>query len=243
MMKLRFALAACAGLFVFVSSVAPAEPPIGSRLGDRTRKQEVKDQRDAADIAHQLAGCTLVTHAAAARDLLNARNADDVKKARAELSGEEECFANLNRNDLVEGVQVSFPPDVMRGDIAEELVKRQRAAAAQLQPLPIQKTYVRAWFAFTGRNSSVDEMAACVADTNPSAIMALLDTSPQSTGEGAAFSNLIPYMGPCLVVGAKLEGAREPLRAALAEALYQRLANPSESVAAATAPAAPTGTR
>ena len=238
-MTLRVALLACAGLCV-VSAAAIAEPPIGSRLGDRTMKQQVKDQRDAADIAHQLAGCAVATHASAARDLLDARDAEQVKKDRTQLSGEQECFATINRNDLVDGVQVSYPPDVMRGDIAEELVKRAHTLVAQLQPLPIQKTYSRSWFAFTGRNTSVDEMATCVADTNPAAVLALLDSAPQSPAEGTAFSGLIPYMGPCLVAGTKLEGAREPLRAALAEALYQRMTNPDEGkLTAPPAAAAP----
>ena len=236
-MKLRVALLACASLSVGTASIAPAEPPIGSRLGERTERQQVKDQRDAAAIAHELAGCALATHAAVARDLLNARDKDQVKAARQRLSGEEECFANLARNDLVEGVRVSYPPDIMRGDIAEALVKRQPAAVARLLPLPIQKTYSRSWFAFTGRNLSVDEMATCVAETDPAGVMALLDSTPQSPAEGAAFSSLIPFMGPCLVAGTKLEGAREPLRAALAEALYQRMANPSESAVTQAPPA------
>jgi hypothetical protein len=235
-MILRNSLLACAGVWLTASG-ALAEPPIGSRLGERTERQQVKDQRDAAGIAHELAACALVTHAAAAHDLLNARDKDQVKKARHGVSGDEECFANFARNDLVEGVRVSYPADIMRGDIAEEIVKRQSVAVARLQPLPIQKTYSRSWFAFTGRNLSVDEMATCVAETDPAGVMALLDSTPQTATEAAAFSNLIPYMGPCLVAGTKLEGAREPLRAALAEALYQRMTNPNESIPAPTAPA------
>jgi len=234
-MDLRVALLACAGLFV-LGSAAAAEPPIGSRVGERTIKQKVHDEADAAHVAHELAGCALVTRGSAARELLNARNADAVKESRKRLDGEEECFANIDRNDLVDGVEVTFPPDVMRGDLAEELVKRDHAAAAELRPLPIEKVYARPWYAFTGRDVSVDEMATCVADTNPAAILALLDSAPYSPGEGTAFANLVPYMGPCLRAGTKLAGAREPLRAALAEALYQRLENPSEDVASATAP-------
>jgi hypothetical protein len=46
------------------------------------------------------------------------------------------------------------------------------------------------------------------------------------------FGGLVPFMGPCLRAGTKIEGKR-PLRAALAEALYQRFTNPRESIAAA----------
>lgn len=229
-MKMRVALLACASLLgVLMGSAARPEPPIGSRVGERLSKDQVKDERDAAQAAHELAGCVIAKRGSTGRDLLDARNEDDVKKAKSRMGGEYECLANLPGNDLVEGVAVSYPPDVMRGDIAEELVKRSRSAVVALQPLPIQKVYSRSWFAFTGRNVSVDEMAACVADTDPSGIAGLLDTQPFSEAEGAAFGTLVPFMGPCLRSGTKLEGKREPLRAALAEALYQRLTNPAES--------------
>jgi hypothetical protein len=37
-------------------------------------------------------------------------------------------------------------------------------------------------------------------------------------------------MGQCLVVGTKLTGNRQALRAAFADALYQRLINPAASI-------------
>lgn len=225
-----------AGAAVAVSlssmSASLAEPPIGSRLGDRADRKKVADDRDAIQAAHELAGCIVLKRGSSARELLNARDAKVVKEANARMTGEVDCIANLPEHPLAEGVRVIYPPDIMRGDLTEELLKRDRSAVAQLQPLPIQKTYSRSWFAFTQRHLSVDEMAACVADTNPSAIMALLQSNPLSNEEGAAFGNLMPSMGPCLVAGTKLDAKREALRAALAEALYQRLANPSESVIA-----------
>lgn len=75
-------------------------------------------------------------------------------------------------------------------------------------------------------------MAACVADTNPAAVIGLIGSEPFSGGEDAAFGNLMPVLGQCLVAGTKLDAKREPLRAALAEALYQRATNPNESLAA-----------
>jgi hypothetical protein len=240
-MKLRVASLACAGLFaVAVGCAAGAEPPIGSRVGERLEKQKNQslDDRDAAQAAHQLAGCILAKRGNAGRDLLMVRSEGEVKQLQSRMDGELECLANLPGNDFVEQVGVTFPPDVLRGDLAEELLKRDRRGLAALQPLPIQKVYSRSWFEFTGRDVRVDEMAACVADTGPAAILALVDTQPFSDAEGAAFGNLLPYMGPCLRAGTKLSGKREPLRAALAEALYQRLSNPSESVVAPTRTAA-----
>jgi len=217
--------------FIVVGSAASADPPIGSRLGERLEKQQVRNEHDAAEAAHKLAGCILVKRGSAGRDLLSARSDEEVKRLRGMIGGAYECLVDLPGNDTVEAVSVSYPPDIMRGDIAEELLKRDRAAVAQLQPLPIQKSYARSWFAFTGRDTSVDEMADCVAETDPTGIMLLVDSDPTSGAETAAFSGLLPYMGPCLRAGTKPEGKREPLRAALAEALYQRLKNPGESLA------------
>ena len=220
------------GLAAIGAAVA-AEPPIGSRLGDRLERKQVEDQRDAAQAAHQLAGCILAKRGTAARDLLNSRNEEEVKKLNSRIGGEFTCFAVLPGNDFVEGVSVSYPPHIMRGNLAEELLKRNRSAVGQLEPVAIQKIYSRPWFALTGRHVSVDEMAACVADTNPAAIMTLVESEPFTDAENAAFGNLVPFMGPCLTAGTTLGAKREPLRAALAEALYQRVENPGESVAGA----------
>lgn len=228
-----------AALVALIGATAHAEPPIGSRLGERLEKKEVEDQRDAAQAAHQLAGCVLAKRGTAGRDLLNARTEEEVVNLRARISGDYECFAVLPGNDFVEGVAIAYPPDVMRGHLAEELLKRNRQAVAELQPLPLQKVYSRSWFPFTGRHISLDEMAACVADTNPAAVMALMASEPFSRDENAAFGNLMPFMGPCLAAGTKLDAKREPLRAALAEALYQRVTNPSESLVPTAQAAAP----
>ncbi len=212
------------------ASAAAAEPPIGSRLGSRVEKQKAADEKNAVLVAHELAGCLIVKRGSVARHLLDSRDAEEVQKLNSSLTGEVECLANISGNDLVEGVQVNYPTDVMRGDLAEELLRKDERSILQLPAMPIQRTYSRPWFALSGRHDSVDEMAACVASTNPAAVMALVDSTPFSASEDSAFSNLIPLMGPCLVAGTKLDAKREPLRAALAEALYQRLNHPEEEV-------------
>lgn len=221
-----------ASAVLLAGTAAQAEPPIGSRLGERLERKKVQDERDAAQAAQQLAGCILAKRGSAGPDLLAARSEEEVAKLVSRMRGEIDCFAVIPRNAFVEGVAVAYPPDIMRGHLAEQLLIRNRTAVARLQPLPLQRTYSRSWYAFTGRHISLDEMAACVADTNPASIMALMGSEPHSDQENSAFKTLLPAMGPCLVAGTKLTGKREPLRAALAEALYQRLANPAESVVA-----------
>lgn len=216
-----------------VASAALAEPPIGSRLGDRDEKRPVGDEQAAVHAAHQFAGCLVVKRGSSARGLLDTRDQKQAEKFGSQLGGEVDCITNITRNDLVEGVAVNYPYAIMRGDIAEDLIKRNESSVRQLQPLSIERTYSRPWFALTTRNPSVDEMGACVANTDPAAILALIDTEASSSAEDAAFGALIPALGPCLVAGTKLDAKREPLRAALAEALYQRWAHPEENASPA----------
>jgi hypothetical protein len=233
-----FTGAAVAVLLIDVASPAFAgEPPIGSRLGDRTESQKSKDEQKSARTAHELAGCIVVKRGSAAREFLDTRSADQLKKIEPRMNGELDCIANIEGNDLVEGVRVYYPDDIMRGDIAEELLKRNRGKVQGLPSKPIERTYTRPWYAFTGRHVSLDEMATCVADTNPAAIMTLIGAEAFSDEENVALGNLIPLMGPCLVAGTKLDAKREPLRAALAEALYQRVFHPEEAAQPAPEPA------
>jgi len=104
--------------------------------------------------------------------------------------------------------------------------KRDGNGVQALQPLPIQQIYQRNWFAVTGRHVTVDEMGACIADTNPAGVLALARSVPTSKEESAAFTALGPNLGACLRAGTKLQASRQALRAALSEALYQRLHAP-----------------
>lgn len=221
---------ALATSFVWLAPAALAEPPIGSRLGDRLQKKQVTNERDAAEAAHQLAACLLAKRDSAGRDFLAARSQEEVEKLARRLQGSVDCFSVMPRNGFVEAISVTYAQDVLRGNLAEVLLKGSRPAVAQLQPIPVRKRYVRNWFAFSGRHTSVDEMAACVADANPSEVMALIETAPFTDAEDLAVDRLIPDLGPCLQVGTTLDAKREPLRAALAEALYQRFAHPGEAL-------------
>ena len=127
--------------------------------------------------------------------------------------------------------EMSFSMGVMRGTLAEQALLAEPAKVEALQPLPLQqKRYVRAWFAATGRNAAVDEMAACMADTNSVGIMDLLRTLPGISQETAAIGELSPSIGKYLSAGARLDADPRGLRSAVADALYQRASNPSLSM-------------
>jgi hypothetical protein len=118
---------------------------------------------------------------------------------------------------------ISFLSDeaTLRGMIAEAFVKK-NGGAAGLAVKPLQAVYKREWHAITTRPAAVDEMATCVAETNPAGIVAVLRTGHGSPEEVAAIRTISPSLGTCLGVGAKLTANRTAIRSALAEALYHR---------------------
>lgn len=216
-----------------VATTAIADPPIGSRLGERTRRDPVRQEREAALGAHEMARCLVNKANRTVRSFLATLDPAESKRLSAKMTGEYECFSMAEGNDLVEGRMVTFPHDIYRGMLAEWMIKSDDRVFAALAPMPRQLTYSRPWYAVSDRDFSVDEMATCVSETAPAETLALLRTLPYSDAEGAAFGTLGPSLGACLRAGVKVTGNRQSLRAALADALYQRVANPAPPLAAA----------
>ena len=176
--------------------------------------------------AKRMAECIYNRKGVLARQALQAQSAEAANAAISKMMGEVTCFGDDASNDLV-GMRVALiPPDIFRGMLAEAAFKRDGNGVQALQPLPIQQIYQRNWFAVTGRHVTVDEMGACIADTNPAGVLALARSVPTSKEESAAFTALGPNLGACLRAGTKLQASRQALRAALSEALYQRLHAP-----------------
>jgi hypothetical protein len=208
-----------------VAMPAAAEPPLGSRLGDRMRPGRAEDAATAARRGHAFAACMSNKRPIHARRLLAQTDQKGYEKAYKSLvSGEIECFTTAfdDATHVTEGWKLTIPPAVLRGLIAEHLIKRDMASFAALPPLPRQMVYVRPWYAGTTRYDAVDEMATCASETAPAETMALLRTVAYSAAEQAAIGTLAPALGPCLRAGFQLDANRQALRAALAEALYQR---------------------
>ena len=204
-------------------SGAIAEPRIGTRLGDRVKGEPVRDERAAARGAHEMVSCLVNRYQRQVRLLLAATSADQAQKAANRLNGDANCILLFEGNHLVEGVRVSFPPDVFRGMLAEHLLKKDPDRLRLLPQLqPLQQIYVRPWYPATFRDPIVDEMATCVAEVNPAGTFAMLGTEPYGAAESTAMGALTAEFGRCLRAGAKLRANRQALRAALAEALYQR---------------------
>ena len=240
MTVLRTVLFALATVTAVSPAVAQDQPETGTRLAapaSRGITGVSLTSRDQAAGAKRMAECIYNRKGVLARQALLAPNAQSATAALDRLMGEVRCFGDDASNDLV-GMRIALiPRDILRGMLAEAAMNRNKDDVATLQPLPIQQIYQRNWFAITGRHVSVDEMGACIADTNPAGIIALTRTGPMSKEEGAAFASLGGNMHDCLRAGTKLQASRQALRAALADALYQRLNAPAPAPTATTATA------
>lgn len=186
------------------------------------------------DVPQRMAKCLYDRYPEFAQKLLQAAGAREAENAYTVLLQEQACAARILGDR-------DFTPDetlgsihLMRGMLAEQALAGVRTSARSLSALPIhQKQYDRPWFAASGRQPAIDEMAACVADTNPAGVLALIATVPMSAGESAAMARLDPSIKRCLSANLRLMVAPRPVRAALADALYQRVRNPQLSLASA----------
>lgn len=182
--------------------------------------------------AQRYATCLVQSHPDQVRALLHATTADAANRPYQSLADDDRCFSRVFGNQQFSPKDASVSMDMLRGRLAEQELLSESAQVAALQALPLQqKRYIRPWFAATGRHPAVDEMAACMADTDPAGIMAIVRTTPGFADENAAIAAMSPALTKCLSAGTRLDASRQALRAALADALYQRLNNPALSMA------------
>jgi hypothetical protein len=180
----------------------------------------------------QYAACLVQTRPAQVEALLHASSAAAAHNPYYALADDERCFTRIFGNKPFRPEDAGTSMDMLRGRLAEQALLSQSRKVEALEALPLQQQrYVRPWFAATGRHPAVDEMAACMADTDPKAILTLVGTTAGSEDENAAISGLSSSLTKCLSAGTRLDASRQALRAALADALYQRLQNPSLSLA------------
>jgi hypothetical protein len=182
-------------------------------------------QTDLAKAGHKLAQCLYSKRRADVVASLATDSAAEFDRYYRLFSRSQQCGDVGISNADVEGMSFTVPADVLRGMLAEVALGDQKKLYT-LQPVQ-GASYQRGWFAATGRNAAVDEMAVCTADQNPDGVRSLIATAPQSDDEKGAVQSLSPTLGSCLPQGATLNANRQALRAALADALYQRATAPA----------------
>jgi len=173
---------------------------------------------------HRLAQCLYSKRKAEVLAILGATTAEQAQRFATILRTSTACSDVTVTTREIEGGSINAPGDIFRGMLAEAAL---RQIDGGLAPGAALASYQRGWFAATGRDPAVDEMAVCTAEVNPAAVRGLLETTPDSATETAAAQALGATLGPCLPQGATLKANRQSLRAALAEALYHRASSPA----------------
>ena len=216
---------------LILPAATQAEPRLGSRLIEREKAGYAREDSGAVRAAHRFAACMYAKREASVRGLMTSLTPTDQERYGRSLSRLVECNSSVTLSDgtIAEGARFTTSQDVMRGMYAEAILDTIKEDEV-LQPLPSQPSYTRDWFAITGRDVVVDEMAVCVAEQNPAGIKALLATSAETPEELAAVRALTPSLGPCLPQNATLKANRQGLRAALAEALFHRATAPATAM-------------
>jgi hypothetical protein len=180
----------------------------------------------AAVTGHKVAKCIYARRPADVVAALGTTGAAEYQRYYATLSRSPQCREIGIESAEVDGAAVIVPADILRGMLAEQAL----AGATRfrgLQPVQGAASYQRPWFAATGRDATVDEMAVCTVEQNPSAVRMLIDAKPEGNAELEAIRGLSATLGACLPQGATLAANRQSLRAALADALYQRAIAPA----------------
>jgi hypothetical protein len=225
----RLLVLICAALTGLAALPASAqELETGSLVNRRAPKPVGEHSSQRSVLAwHNFSSCIARKRENSVRALLDATTQAEVDKLRPAFTREIECLGAQGGSDFAEGVMLSAPVDIQRGMFAEALLDKM-PHPLNLPALPRVREYHSAWLAVSGRDISVEEMAVCVAATNPAGIEAVIATVAETSQELDAIRALLPSFGPCLVNNVHLTANRQSMRAALAEALYHRAIAPAE---------------
>lgn len=186
------------------------------------------------DAQQRYVACLSEMRPAQVQQLMRASTANAANLPYHALAEDDRCFTRVYGNGAFSPSDV-LSQDMLRGKLAEQALRARASDVGALKALPLQqKRYIRNWFGATGRHPAVDEMAVCMADTDPAGIAALIETSAGSGDESDAITAMGPNLTKCLGAGTRLDASRPALRAALADALYQRLTNPQMSQSPST---------
>ena len=198
------------------------EARIGSRLDPAARVATNTDKGNHDATMFRFVQCAVSRREARMRGIVDARTEPEYQSALGGLSDVQRCAIGAYVDQSTTSINFGSDRGTLRGFVAEAFLAKDRGRAAALAPLPLQRVYLRDWYAMTGRVRQVDEMAVCVADTNPAGILAVLDTGIGTKDQRQAIVALAPSLGPCLSTGFKLSANALGMRTALAEALYHR---------------------
>lgn len=224
------------GAGALVGSAALAEPPTGSRMGERIKKVENASFRDPYVVAYRVARCAAALKRPNVRRIIDAPTLEAREAARKTITSMNNCNASYLFGNEAEYLSYSIDQVVHDGMYAEAVLMEDRVAR-ELAALPMQRDYTRGWFAVSGRNPVLNETAVCLADIAPAKVFALFKTRIASPEEMAATRAMAGELGQCIPAGIELKLEPRTLRSALGEAMYHRVYDPAPTSAPAAAAA------
>jgi hypothetical protein len=198
------------------------ETRTGSRVDPALRAKSNADNRGADAATLRYVECAVTRREAPLRRSLDARTEEQFDKSLDALDNVPRCSLGAYLAEDTTAFRLISSRGTLRGFIAEALIEKYPAKVAGLAPRPLQRTYDRDWYALSGRDRAIDEMATCVAEVDPSGVVKLLASEIGSGQEKASLAALSPALGSCLAQGYQLNTNRLGLRTALAEGLYHR---------------------
>lgn len=221
-------------------ATAQAEPPTGSRLGNRLKPLANPSFRDPDELSQRTAQCAASLYSSDVKKVFEATTLEDRTKARNGIGLLERCSMSYLLGGEGEVYVFNINPPQYDGMLGEEMVKEGGQLAKQAA-MPPEPDYNRTWFGLTGRPIALDDMAVCMVYIAPREVGALFSTRIKSKDENAAVNALVPAMGQCLQQGVELHADARAVRTALGEAMYRRIYAPES--AAPVVPASDDATR
>ncbi len=202
------------------------DPALGSLLKPRQEQVVNPGKNNPVEYTYRLIECSVIRREIPMRRILDLGTAKDYGSFMNNIPGLRGCNVGGYVGENIVETRFSFDQPTLRGMISEAILKKNQKLNG-LPVLPRTQTYSRPWYGLTSRPQAVDEMATCVADTDPMGIANILMTVTNSPEEKTAIGVVAPTLGQCLATGSKLNANRLALRSALAEALYHRTFDPA----------------
>ena len=215
------------------ATVAHAEPPTGSRMGNRIKKVENASFRDPYVIAYRVSRCAAALKRPDVRRIMDATTAEARDAARKNVIELRNCNASYLFGGEAEYLSYSIDQVVQDGMYGEAVLIEDKAGR-DLPALPMQRDYTRPWFAVSGRKPVLNETAVCLSDIAPAKVFALFKTKIASREEMSATQAMGGELGQCVPAGIEMRLEPRTLRSALGEAMYHRVYD-QPAVAAAAA--------
>jgi hypothetical protein len=200
--------------------------PVYGVGGVRPGDLDVRPSEEAVAAARDMARCIASRRPKDVQAALAVGTQEDFRRAMRRLGDSlGNCLAYSGTN-VADASDMQLASHTMAGLLAEALFAG--AGALNLTPAKYNANAPKLdWMASSPAGLVQLRLAECLAETQPTAVAALVTTKPSSPQEASAFQAIVPSIPACLDKNVTLKATRSSLRIALAFALYRRTIQPT----------------